>query len=386
MKNKLSTLGVMAGVLVLMSTECKKNKTVGAIPLDCSYSSSFTLKNHNVNGADYTCDCEVDISGGTFTIEPGVEIIFNSGGALYVHNDATLKAIGTDADPIAMYESAGSWMGIYVDSEKDANEISHVKMENAGQYNFTTSVAGFSHDNKAAVVVSGKLKMTNSVIAGSKGYGVAYLSSSESMGFANNTINNSAGYPLFIGAEDLNSTSLNTCNFSANAKNFVAIYGINSNSDVSKAVDIIKAPIPYLAISSLNFRHETTMAAGAEVIMTNNAGIFVSGQGYLKINGTSSSPVIIKGETETPGFWIGLGINTNNPNNEFNYLKIYDGGSDEIGIGAELTNMAMGMATQAQLILNNCTSERTVGTCQVFVGDINGFTNNSASIVDVCTP
>lgn len=386
MKKVLFSLSLLSGTLILMSTKCKNDSAKGALHLDCSYSASTVLTNHNPNGVDYICDCEVDITGGVFTIEDGVEIQFTTGAGLYVGPNATIKALGTSSSPVRLTNSEGSWKGIYVESPKDANELNYVVMENAGQYNFATTVEGFNHDNKASVVVWGKLKVSNSTITGSKGYGVAYLSSSESGGFTNNTINNSATYPLFIAAKELNNTSLNTCSFSGNGKNVIAIYGINSNADVSNAVDFIKTPIPYLAISSLNFIETTTMAAGTLILMSSDKGMYVHGQGSLAIQGTSSNPVVIKGENETAGFWKGLLVNTNNSNNEFNYLHIYDGGSDETGFGADLTNLAMGTGFTAKLTLNNCKSERYAGSCQVYAGHVSGFTNNSPDITLVCTP
>lgn len=386
MKKIVLCLSMSAGALILMSASCNDKDTAGAKKLDCAYASDFTLTNHNPNGVDYECDCEVDISAGTFKIEPGVEIVFKSGGALYVHDDATIKAIGTSAMPIRMSDFEGSWKGIAVYSDKEANELNNVEIVNAGNYNFGTVIGGFTHDSKGSVVVDGKLKIYNTVVTGSKGYGVAYLASGECTGFSGNQVNLSMSHPVFIYAGQLNNTSLASCTFNANTKNSIAIYGYTSNEDVTEPVDFIQTPIPYQGITGLNFKDVTKMAAGTTIIMSNNKGIYVTGQQYMQINGTASNPVTIKGETETSGFWLGLLVNTNNPNNVFNYLNITDGGSATLGFPAEETNLAMGAAAQAQLTLNNCTSERNVGTCQVFVGDNNGFTNNSPLITTVCTP
>lgn len=387
MKKVLFSLSLIAGTLVLMSSECKKKpNTTGAILLDCEYANGITLTNHNKNGVDYICDCEVYVSGGIFAVEEGVEINFGSSAGLNIAPNGTIKAVGSSSNPIIMRASEGSWKGIYVESEKDANELNFVRIENAGQSDFTTTIAGFSHDNKASVIAGGRLKMANTTITGSKGYGVAFLNSSTNLGFNNNTINTSTGYPLFIPAAELNASSLATCNFTGNTKNMIAIYGINSNSDVAKSVDFIKTPIPYYAITSLNFLKASTMAAGTTIIMANNKGIYVNGQEYLAIDGTASEPVVIKGETETPGFWIGMAVRTNNPNNVFNYLHIYDGGSEESDFSADLANISMGASSTALLTLNNCKSERYAGSCQVYAGHVNGFTNNSPDIILVCTP
>ena len=56
--------------------------------------------------------------------------------------------------------------------------------------------------------LGGRLKMANTTITGSKGYGVAFLNSSTNLGFNNNTINTSTGYPLFIPAAELNASPI----------------------------------------------------------------------------------------------------------------------------------------------------------------------------------
>ena len=96
MKKVLFSLSVIAGTLVLMSSECKKKPdTSGAILLDCEYDNGITLTNHNKKGVDYICDCEVYVSGGVFAVEEGVEINFGSNAGLKIAPNGTIKAIGT---------------------------------------------------------------------------------------------------------------------------------------------------------------------------------------------------------------------------------------------------------------------------------------------------
>lgn len=363
---------------------CEQKDPIEAIKLECSYSSDFTLKNHK-SGVDYICDCEVDISVGNFTIEPGVEISFTSSGALFIHDQATLKAAGTANEPIIMKDSEGSWKGIAIYSNKDLNQLSYAELHNAGNYTFGTVVAGFIHDYKAAIVVDGKAKLNNTTISGSKGYGVAYLSAASVTGFSGNTINNSESFPLFLAANQLNQTNLSNCSFSGNGKNYIAIYGQSSNSNVDNAVDFIQTQIPYYGLSSLNFVNVTRMAAGTHIVMANDKAIYISGNEYLKINGTAANPVIIRGETQAAGFWQGLLVNTNNPNNVFDYLNISDGGSSKLGVMPHKANIAVADMHPTQLTINNCTSTNYSGSQLSVSGTDGALTNNSPQITIIST-
>ncbi len=62
-----------------------------------------------------------------------------------------------------------------------------------------------------------------------------------------------------------------------------------------------------------------TMCAGSELRVREN--------GYLNASGTSSNPIAILGEVNTPGYWTVLEFNANNPNNVLKHVEIANGGS-----------------------------------------------------------
>ncbi|MBL0912746.1 MAG: hypothetical protein IBJ09_10275 [Bacteroidia bacterium] len=380
---KKVTLSVSAGLLILIASGCKEDPTTGDLP--CAYSSDAVLSDRN-DGVDYVCNCDVDISSGTFTVEPGVVIEFTSEGGLSVSGNATVKMNGTASDPIVLRgksSSPGAWQGIRIESEEAGNELSHVQVMHAGSRNFSTVAGGFIYDNKAAVVVEGKAKITHTSVSASGGYGVAFLSGAGSNGFADNTISQSNGFPLFLYAGQLNNTSLASCSFSANTKNYIGIYSKSSNEEVYEEVNFIQTPVPYYSIKGLSFVNKTTMAEGTVLVMANNTGIYVQGNEYLKINGTAAKPVSIRGEEALAGFWRGLLVNTNNPANVFNYLNISDGGSEKLGLMPKKANLALADAKPAQLTINNCTSLNS-GAHQLSVSGTDGLlTNNSPAITDI---
>ena len=70
-----------------------------------------------------------------------------------------------------------------------------------------------------------------------------------------------------------------------------------------------------------------TIPAGATITMCAGAKITVQPGGYLTANGTATDPIVFRGQTQTAGFWEGIGILSNNPNNIFNYVTVKDAGT-----------------------------------------------------------
>jgi hypothetical protein len=66
---------------------------------------------------------------------------------------------------------------------------------------------------------------------------------------------------------------------------------------------------------------------GATLIMCAGASITIEETGYISAIGTADKPIMIKGATETKGFWEGLAIKSNNPNNKLNYVTVKDAGT-----------------------------------------------------------
>ena len=55
-------------------------------------------------------------------------------------------------------------------------------------------------------------------------------------------------------------------------------------------------------------------------------GIRVLSSGYLNCEGTATDPIHISGKYSSAGYWAGIKINSNNPNNKFNFVRVQDGG------------------------------------------------------------
>lgn len=83
----------------------------------------------------------------------------------------------------------------------------------------------------------------------------------------------------------------------------------------------------YKVCSSISISSELTLLPGTKLIMCEGSSITVMSNGYFNASGTAEKPIIIKGETETKGFWTGIAFKSNNPNNKLVHCQISDAGT-----------------------------------------------------------
>lgn len=72
---------------------------------------------------------------------------------------------------------------------------------------------------------------------------------------------------------------------------------------------------------------ELTLLPGCNLIMCDGSSITVASSGYLNATGTLENPIKIKGAVSTKGYWQGLAIKSNNPNNKLIHVELSDGGT-----------------------------------------------------------
>lgn len=115
---------------------------------------------------------------------------------------------------------------------------------------------------------------------------------------------------------------------------------------------------------------------GTVISMCASTRIFVSSSGSITAIGTASEPIIIAGETASQGFWGGIQVSSNNPNNQFSYVTVKDGGSYWA-----YENSNVYVPGQARLGLSNSTISNSQES-GIFVeesGILTSFANNTFS-------
>ena len=129
-----------------------------------------------------------------------------------------------------------------------------------------------------------------------------------------------------------------------------------------------------------------TLEAGVEIRVGNNSGIEVGGAGDvggLTINGTAQDSVRITAQTETPGAWQGIWLNSNNVANQWRHASIGYAGQEELTFRQDnLANVYVGGGIP--LTAENCRFHHSAGAGVSYEADAsftdtgNSYDNNAA--------
>ncbi len=145
--------------------------------------------------------------------------------------------------------------------------------------------------------------------------------------------------------------------------------------------DNITTPTTVLAkvvrvCGSITISSDLTIMPGARLIMCAGSELIVTSTGSISAIGTVDLPILIKGETETPGFWKGISIKSNNPTNKLIHVTVKDAGTYW---GYKFANVYVG--TNARLEISNTTISNSdkIGLYFDVSSSIGNFSNNTFS-------
>ena len=327
-------------------------------------------------------------NGGTLTIDPGVEVQFGTSQGLFV--EGTLQAIGTSNDPIRFVSSqatptAGSWAGVFLDSDSDASELAYCEVSHAGSAHYwhnvyrRNNVALFEsdahvhnctinhslsrgirvdagspnlHDNtvidngsQGMWLRSGTTATVNDNLIENNGQDGIYIEAS-TPSLTGNTIQNNgdAGLELVaVAAPTLASNAIfsntypvrldgNTAvptlvgnTFAGNTHEVIGVNGSDITISRTWAVELF----PYRVLAHLTVANGGTLTIdpGVEVQFGTSQGLFV--QGILQAVGTSNDPIrfVSSQATPTAGSWAGVFLDSNSDASELAYCEVSHAGS-----------------------------------------------------------
>lgn len=304
--------------------------TEPAITLDCNYFSknpNAVLKDNPDAPVDYIVTCKMAINDDV-TIEPGVTIAFKTDAGFNVRSAGSLKAVGNSEKQITLTgvdKSAGSWSGVFFDSDDVKNEFAYVDVEYAGGSKFNSN-----GDRGGVIVYSGaQLKMSNSKISQSATYGLNANYRSAKLTLHNNTYTQN-NIPVRVNASLVGMVS-GTDIYTGNTEDKVELDPYSS--EISTPATIHKIGVPYKLVSSsspnLHIKSNVTIEPGVIIEMGSGTGIKVNDGASLKIVGTSSERIVIRGVEQVAGSWGRIDyLHTQNPNNIIRYADIMHGGEN----------------------------------------------------------
>nr|WP_299207695.1 hypothetical protein [uncultured Brumimicrobium sp.] len=294
------------------------------IRLTGTETSNITIQDQstNPNVADYYIDGAWRIDA-DIVIEPGVNIEMRASSYIEVKANGSLSAVGTPSNKINIFganSNKGFWNYITFESSNNPNnKLIHCNISGGGKSSY----------RDATVYLKGNsmLAMENSSIDKSALYGLAVASSDSKLAsFSNNSFNNCDKEPIYVHNFSQVSIMDNSNSFGlGNAKNRVEVGGGN----VDVPTQISNLGVPYFCSGSSRLYSQVEVYEGVKFLMGAGTYIEVNSSAYLNMQGTGSNPIDIRGDVNpnTQGYWKYITFeDSNNPNNVFSNVDIYDGG------------------------------------------------------------
>ncbi len=258
------------------------------------------------------------------TVEPGVRFLMKPGARVFVRSGGSLDMTGTEQDTIFMtgeQDVHGYWDYILFDGSNNPNN----KMIYTSVHN-----GGGSNTRDAMISLGGNSRVTfmNSTFSKSERFGIRLNSEDGNIpDFKDNNVKNCNLHPVSL---DNFSQAINfdeSSDFTqGNANNSVRI----GSRTIQQSFTIPKLSGPYEAHGRIRFNGEVVVEAGTTIKMAASARITVESNASLKCIGTSSERITIEGTQPVEGFFECIRFNnSNNTNNEFQYVDVsYGGGSN----------------------------------------------------------
>ena len=289
------------------------------ITLDCGDLDASKVLENTDEAVDYLVVCGISVKG-DIQIEPGTVIAFEDDTYLNI-SDGSLQAIGSASDPIifrGVEAEKGFWRGLWFDSNSSNNQLEYVSVQDAGKGWIKCC------DEPATVSVKdGQLRLKNVSLKNGNSIGLALHQSANLAGLTNVTITTHNDYPVYTDVNHLTKFDGLGSDFSGNTKDFILV----SPDAVTTQVSWKETNIPYLlGGNTLRINDALTMEAGVVLNVREDGALLVADEGSLSIEGTSSKPVVIKGEESAKGYWNGIWVETNSSKNRFENLQLSDAG------------------------------------------------------------
>lgn len=326
-----------------------------AVVLDGDITFERTLPNRfsDAERADYVVESLIGIrDDARLTIEEGVRIEFASGTGLFVaHDAASLVAVGTSQEPIVMtgtQQQPGFWRGLGFFSDNLRNEIEHVEIDYAG--GSTYDLTGDDVPAGIALDEGAHLSLRRSTLRYSESYGLFAKPGADLAGFSSNEFTNHGDAPVYIPATAAGQIDGNS-SFPNNDEAYVRVHAQDLTDDLTLTRLASGVPYRFVNTTAVVDGAQLTIEAGVNAVFEAGAGLRVDGTASsLVAFGTSSDPIVLTAAQQQPGFWRGIGIFSDNLQNEMSHVDVaYGGGDPPYLSGSDGANIALNDGTHLTL-------------------------------------
>ncbi len=247
-------------------------------------------------------------------IKPGAEYQFTAARYFDVGEDAYLKALGTTTEHIVfrgVNATAGFWQGIYINSNDVVNQLLYTDVSDGG------------YNDYADLYLTGtsRVMISNSSFTNSSTNGVYAEEGAIISTWSGNTVSGNTACPVSVAAAQVASLTAGSI-LQGNIIDRVEIRG----GAVTSAGTWAKQDVPYRVIANVWMEAAVTVSAGAAFLFNAHTGLDVTATGSLYAVGTTVDSIRFEGTSNTPGYWYGITIGSNNVNNVLTYAVIANGG------------------------------------------------------------
>ncbi len=246
-------------------------------------------------------------------INPNTTLVFKADGNFRIEKDGTLIAKGTQTEKItftAEQTTPGYWHGLQFTFSGTANELEHVKVDYAG---------GTSGNGEGAITLfstPGRLKLHNSSVSNSLGYGLDFTNPKHIIDVKNINLTNNEKGSVFI-----NPDIVSQLDYASNYNDPIVLANGGFKSDQT----IKSLGVPYHLGSHYIFS-SLIIEAGTKLVFAAGGGLKTSNQGSLSAIGTDSQPIIFTGQQQISGYWSGIQFLTNSVSNKLDHTVVEYGG------------------------------------------------------------
>lgn len=261
-----------------------------------------------------------------FTLEAGVEMVFQQNGGLGVFDAGSLTVKGTKTAPVVMKganATAGYWRGIHMETTNSENSLNYLNVSDAGgNYVYCCNAEGslFLKDGTASV--------TNSAFSNGKSYGIVTSSDFEFDEYRANTITTHQEAAMYIAATTMGALDGRQSSYLGNDKDYLKVFDSNIDEEVTVLANDVPFQIENGAV--IDVTSKLSLKEGVEIVFEENSGLGVYDNGSFAAIGTSGEKIVFRGAENTTGFWRGIHTETNSINNVIRYAEIKNAGSNYI--------------------------------------------------------
>jgi len=305
----------------------------------------------------------LQIDEATLTIQPGVVVRLAAGLRIRVLDGGAIRAVGNQNNRIR-FESAGtargSSDGIFFAAGSLASTFEFVDFINLGSDSTNSNNPDAILDgSKAAAGVSLRYVSFNR----SSHHGADFTDLNINS-FLNNGFYNNNGYPMEIGANQIQKLDRSSRYQQASQPNslpLISVHGVFEPANTQASWKNLNAP--YRVFVSINIEEggHITIEPGTQFVMDQRASIDVESGGSLRAVGTAANPIRFYGLQSTPGFWQNIRFSSNaaDTRNRLEHIEVSYGGGGSIFEGA------INLARNSDAIITNSTirNSSSSGVC-----------------------